>query len=292
MFSPKVSIIIPVYNWSNYLWEAIKSALAQTYNNIEILIINDGSNDNWETEKVAQSFGDKIKYFYKENWGVSTALNLGIKKMTWEYFSWLSHDDLYYQNKIEEQVKYLEKLDNKESIIFSDFEFVNWKWEYLYESNISKLTTENILFKSLVSSPINWCSLLINKKCFKKVWLFNDDLKTIQDYDMWFRLMKSYKYYFINSVLVKNRRHWEQDSNNKVLMTIKSKSWLNKKVLKLFTINEIKKSAWSKLHNVLFKPYLLFKLNILQTVSYLSIITRKLKIHTLLMPIARKIFFK
>ena len=64
--SPLVSIVIPVYNGSNYLKEAIDSALAQTYKNIEILVINDGSNDANKTEKIAQSFQSKIRYFKKE----------------------------------------------------------------------------------------------------------------------------------------------------------------------------------------------------------------------------------
>ncbi len=60
-FHPLVSIVIPVYNGSNYLREAIDSALAQTYDNIEILVINDGSNDNGATEAIAKSYGDKIR---------------------------------------------------------------------------------------------------------------------------------------------------------------------------------------------------------------------------------------
>ena len=63
--SPLVSIVIPVYNGSNYLKEAIESALAQTYENIEILVINDGSNDDNKTEDIAKSYGSKIKYLYK-----------------------------------------------------------------------------------------------------------------------------------------------------------------------------------------------------------------------------------
>jgi len=77
-FCPKVSIIIPVYNGSNYLREAIDSALAQTYKNIEIIVINDGSSDEGRTEAIAKSYGDKIRYIYKKNGGVSTALNVGI----------------------------------------------------------------------------------------------------------------------------------------------------------------------------------------------------------------------
>ncbi|MDD1681509.1 MAG: glycosyltransferase, partial [Methanoregula sp.] len=73
--TPKVSIIIPVYNGSNYLREAVDSALAQTYPNTEVIVVNDGSDDEGRTEAVAHSFGGRIRYFSKENGGVSSALN-------------------------------------------------------------------------------------------------------------------------------------------------------------------------------------------------------------------------
>ena len=103
-YQPKVSIIIPVYNGSNFLAQAINAALAQTYPNCEILVINDGSQDHGASEKIALSYGNKIKYYLKENGGVSSALNFAFKKMTGEWFSWLSHDDLYYPQKIEKQI--------------------------------------------------------------------------------------------------------------------------------------------------------------------------------------------
>ena len=102
---PKVSIIIPVYNGSNYLQEAIDSALAQTYPNCEILVINDGSCDEGKTEAIALSYGDRIRYFKKENGGVATAVNYGIEHMTGDYFAWLSHDDYYLPHKIERQMR-------------------------------------------------------------------------------------------------------------------------------------------------------------------------------------------
>ena len=91
----KVTILIPVYNGSNYLKEAIESALAQTYKNKEIIVVNDGSTDNGKTKEIALSYKDKIKYYEKENGGAPTALNYGIERMTGDYLSWLSHDDLY-----------------------------------------------------------------------------------------------------------------------------------------------------------------------------------------------------
>jgi len=102
--NPFVSIVIPVYNGAKYLSDAIESAINQTYPNIEILVINDGSQDNNATDKVARAYGNKINYYTKENGGVASALNLGISKMKGEYFSWLSHDDWYLPDKIRKEI--------------------------------------------------------------------------------------------------------------------------------------------------------------------------------------------
>src|SRR3712207_962084 len=107
--NPKVSIVIPVYNGSDYLKEAIDSALGQTYEDIEVIVVNDGSNDGGQTEAIAKSYGDKIRYFSKENGGVASALNFGIKNMRVKWFTWLSHDDLFSQNRIEQDLILIEK---------------------------------------------------------------------------------------------------------------------------------------------------------------------------------------
>lgn len=117
-FCPQVSIIIPVYNGSNYMREAIDSAMNQTYTNIEVIVVNDGSNDNGRTDEIARSYGTRIRYFTKENGGVSSALNLGIQNMRGEYFSWLSHDDVYTPNKVEDEVAALAKMNNKEILVY------------------------------------------------------------------------------------------------------------------------------------------------------------------------------
>ena len=116
-FFPKVSIVIPVYNGANYLHESIDSALAQTYPNLEILVVNDGSTDDGATEAIALSYGDKIRYFCKENGGVSSALNLGIRNMTGDYFSWLSHDDAYEPEKVADSVSLLSALEQRDRIL-------------------------------------------------------------------------------------------------------------------------------------------------------------------------------
>jgi len=194
MNNPKVSIIIPVYNGANYVREAIDSALAQTYKNIEIIVVNDGSTDGGATEKIARSYGDKIRYYGKSNGGVSTALNFGIKKMTGDYFSWLSHDDKYYPNKVEEDIKFLNNSDDKKIISFTNFDIINEK---------SEVTTDHVwdnLFDpvqweyALLRGYLNGNAMLIPKEAFDKYGLFREDMRAIQDYELFFRFMKHYRY--------------------------------------------------------------------------------------------------
>ncbi len=212
-FNPKVSIVIPVYNGSNYLKEAIDSALAQTYKNIEVIVINDGSNDKGETDKICKSYGNKIRYYKKENGGAASALNMGIEKMKGEYFSWLSHDDIYYPEKIEKQIKFLEKLEDKDVVFYASYELID------RESNqIGKVIHDHDLLRnkpeySLLRGRVNGITMLIPKKAFDKYGLFNEDLKVTQDYDMWRRIAKGYKFVHMNEILTKTRIHAMQDSN-------------------------------------------------------------------------------
>ena len=200
-FKPLVSIIIPVYNGEKFVREAIDSALAQTYQNIEIIVVNDGSTD--DTEKILKSYGDKITFYSKSNGGVSSALNYGIKKMHGEYFSWLSHDDLYNQDHLEHLVNWVSYEGHEKDIPFSLFHFIDDHDQILYQNTIAaqlfysdfKISyTKNEL--TLLEGEINGGSVLIPKKAFKECGTFNETLRVAQERDLWSRLIK--KYHFIN----------------------------------------------------------------------------------------------
>lgn len=215
MYKPLVSIIIPVYNGSNYLKEAIDSALSQTYPNIEVIVINDGSNDNGETEKIALSYGNKIRYFYKKNGGVATALNLAIKNMRGEYFSWLSHDDMYYTNKIEKQMRALYEDGNMTKIVWSDYDLLDVNSQNVTRVAHNKVYSINQLTNSVfpvLQGLIHGCSLLIHKSHFDRVGVFDENLITTQDYDLWFRIMRSQNTIYIAEPLVLARIHNSQGS--------------------------------------------------------------------------------
>jgi len=214
MYQPLVSIIIPVYNGANYLKESIESALNQTYKNIEILVVNDGSVDNGATEKIAQSYGDKIRFFHKKNGGVSSALNFGIKNMRGEWFSWLSHDDLYDKNKIQKQIELIEKnsiYGSNKIVVLSASELINEQGKKIFHP--SKKLNRNysgseIFTKSFNSSGINGCSLLIPKSVFDKFGEFDTSYKYLQDMEYWVKLMLD-DYIFVchDDVLVRTRVH-------------------------------------------------------------------------------------
>jgi len=212
-FNPKVSIVIPVYNGSNYLREAIDSALGQTYKNIEVIVINDGSNDGGKTDKICKSYGNKIRYFKKENGGVSSALNTGIEKMEGEYFSWLSHDDIYYPEKIEKQIEYLSKNYDDKKILFCDYELINEKGEHIEFVRFDHKELKEKPEYALLRGYINGITLLIPKSAFDKYGEFDETLKCVQDYDMWRRFMKSYKFEHVPIIITKTRIHPQQDSN-------------------------------------------------------------------------------
>jgi glycosyltransferase involved in cell wall biosynthesis len=218
--NPKVSIVIPVYNGENYMREAIDSALAQSYKNIEVIVVNDGSKDGGKTEEIAKGYGNLIRYFSKPNGGVATALNLAIKEMTGDYFSWLSHDDIYYPNKIEVQVKFIEQ-QKAPVILYSDIEMIEEESKMINITRYPHIDPKHFRVALVKDSIINGCTLLIPKICFETHGVFNECLRYTQDYDLWFRL--SEKYWFIHQpeVLVKSRQHPQQDSRAKNTESIK-----------------------------------------------------------------------
>ena len=214
---PKVSIVIPVYNGSDYLDKAIQSALNQTYKNLEIIVVNDGSVDDGKTAAIAQSYGDKIRYIEKENGGVSTALNRGLEAMTGAYFSWLSHDDEYRNEKIEKQVDALRKLKKDRAIALCDTEFIDEDSKVLDKSwgtpQSGVYSAEQVLLL-MNKKSLSGISLLIPKEAFLECGGFDTTLRFTQDADMWKRIfLNDYSLLVDKTVYARSRLHGKQQTN-------------------------------------------------------------------------------
>ena len=213
LFKPLVSIVIPVFRGEDFLAEAIDSALAQTYPYFEIIVINDGSPDDGATERVALSYGDKIRYYSKSNGGVATALNMAITQMRGDYFSWLSHDDLYTPTKLFEQVAYLATLEVQErakTVLYSNYSLFTTDVKKAVPVVAKAVPPEDFRYAITVASEVHGCTLLIPKTAFTDVSMFDTTLRTTQDYDLWFRMAESYRFHHMDRYFVLARSHANQ----------------------------------------------------------------------------------
>lgn len=213
MKDPKVSIVIPVYNGAEFLQEAIDSALNQTYNNCEVIVVNDGSSD--DTDTICRRYGDSIKYYKKQNGGVSTAFNCGVKNMHGDYFSLFTHDDIYYPNKIELQINALMESGNLRSPCFGDYDIIDSFTNRVTSSNFEKSFDLEFLCDSvygLLYGAVNSVTVLLHRDYFSELGLFDVQQRTTQDYDMWFRAFRNQKCVYVDKPLIKWRHHSGQDS--------------------------------------------------------------------------------
>ena len=229
-YYPKVSIVIPAYNASNYLADAIDSALAQDYKNLEIIVVNDGSKDGGKTRAVAERYNGKIRYFEKENGGSSSALNCGIENMTGDWFSWLSHDDLYYSNKVSKQVSYLNEMNLSEKelechVLFAANDLIDKNGRVIRkakgerEKQLAKKVQAFEGNQYLIAEPTTYvfhgCSCLVHKSVFENIGKFDENLRLINDVDLWYRLYaNNYHIHYLPCVLVQGRIHDKQVSRS------------------------------------------------------------------------------
>lgn len=239
-FTPKVSIVIPVYNGANFLGEAIESAIAQTYANLEIIVVNDGSTDDGETESIAKAYGEKIVYYSKKNGGVASALNYGIEKMTGQFFSWLSHDDLYVHTKVEDQVRYLLSFPQKDNIAIASNSIALYENGLKKHERIEARIFDNYFDIFLATSSkvgLNGCSLLLPRDVLQSVGGFNVRLPVTQDYDLWYRLKDICRFKLLPKSLVIYRHHDKQDSAQKVRMCLREGDLLRAGILRKLSFN-------------------------------------------------------
>jgi glycosyltransferase involved in cell wall biosynthesis len=216
MFQSLVSIIIPVHNGENYLRDAIDSALAQTYPHCEVIVVNDGSTDGGATEGIALSYGGRIRYCRKENGGVSTALNRGVREMRGDYFSWLAHDDMYYPHKTELQMAALGRSRDKTAIVHGNYDLMDVKRGAIspmrQEDGYGAERLANSVFPLLMAT-LHAATPLMHRSVFERVGLFDEDLPLTQDYDFLFRAMRGRRSIFLREPLLLSRLHDRSGKN-------------------------------------------------------------------------------
>src|SRR5215472_4932012 len=201
----RVSVVIPTYNSSARLKEALESVLAQTYKDLEIVVIDDGSTD--DTESVARSFGNRVWYFKQANQGAGAARNAGIKSSRGEYIAFLDADDLWCAGKLDQQIPLLEQ-DPELGLVYSDWAVVSDD-RVIEDSYLRKVpSASGYVFDELVQRGFILTSgVVVRRACLDDVGDFDNSLSIAQDYDLWLRICYRWKVAVVGKPLV-TKRSW------------------------------------------------------------------------------------
>lgn len=201
---PTVSVVIPTFNCARFLPRTLDTVIAQNYENIEIVLVDDGSTD--DTFQVIQSYLEKIKYVKQENWGgPSQPRNVGIKKATGDFISFFDSDDLMIQGKLAEAVRVLNNHSDV-SIVFTNFRGIDYEGrvirrdylkpyfefrsdlEYRESGQVGFLAGKKAHGHLLMANFIGTSSVVCRKEAFSNAGLFDESMLNSDDVDMWRRM--------------------------------------------------------------------------------------------------------
>ncbi len=216
-----VSVIMPAYNAEKYIGMSIASVMRQTYGNVQLVVVDDGSVDNTENiiKEAALQCPSKIKFSVRQkNGGTAVALNDAIELAEGEYICWLSADDLYRDDMVESQVNFL-KEHSMYDAVFSRCAYIDENDKVLsileYNKDFENKMEQGmacIVSRLLCGNFWHGCSVLAKKECFKRKDRFNVEYRASQDYDFWIRMAADYNIGYLNKVNVLSRIHSEQGS--------------------------------------------------------------------------------
>jgi len=203
--TPQVSVIIPVYNGSRYIVQAVESALGQTFTNLEIIVVDDGSTDR--TQQVLQPYLDRIRYIYQENQGVAAARNIACQLAQGEFLAFLDADDYFLPSKLENQVACFDA-DPALDMVQTGWLMVDETGKDIFEmkpwQQAPKLDLESfIIFKCVRPS-----AMMLRRKWWEKLGGFNDKFPLAEDLDFALRLaLKGCKAVWLEEILTCYRQH-------------------------------------------------------------------------------------
>jgi len=203
--TPLVSVIVPTYNSGKYIKETLESVFSQTYSNIEVIVVDDGSAD--DTKEVLEPYMRQIKYIHKGNGGPASARNRGIREASGEFIAFLDADDLWLPGKLRTQVNFFNQNNGQTGLVHTNvikmygdgFTKIKLKGDYCAKGPYS-LFMGNFITNS---------SVLVRRQCFEALGYFDEskDLIANEDYDMWLRISSKYEIGYIDEPLVIYRFH-------------------------------------------------------------------------------------
>jgi len=203
---PRVSVIIPAYDSAAYIPDAIGSVLGQTYQDFEIIVVDDGSRDG--TRELVESRYPEAQFIRIEHGGAARARNVGIRNAGGEFVAFLDADDVWLPRKLEKQMTHFDR-DPDVAMIFTENNYYDDRGVIDYSHKFDKrvlmrgCVPANILLYSYVTTP----TVIVRKKVFDDVGFFDEGLTIAEDDNLWIRISSKYKIHLIEEILVSVRRN-------------------------------------------------------------------------------------
>ena len=209
--TPLVSVVLPVYNGAAYLRESIDSILSQTYKNIELIIINDGSKD--KSEEICLSYTDnRIRYFFQANIGLAATLNNGLKLCNGKYIARQDQDDISYKERFAKQVDFLEK--NEAVILLGTRANIISETAAKFKTHNHATNSAVLRFDLLFNNPFVHSTIMFRKNSIEKVGYYNTDKSIYEDYELWSRFSQNGRVTNLPDILLDYRHHEQGLSKN------------------------------------------------------------------------------
>lgn len=210
--NPLVSVVIATYNMAAYLPMAIQSVLSQTYQDIELLVVDDGSTD--DTREVLKSYleNSRIHYFCQENSGQAAAKNHGVQKSNGQYVAFLDADDMWMPEKLDLQIPLFSRSQTL-GVVYARHLYIDQTGRELSTVN-HKLLRGRITGPLLIANLIPFGTSIVKKECFERLGGFKENMRMGIDYDLWLRFSTQYEFDYVDRPLLRYRVWPGQMSNN------------------------------------------------------------------------------
>jgi glycosyltransferase involved in cell wall biosynthesis len=203
---PTVSVIIPTYNRAHLLGRAIRSVLAQTYHDYELIVVDDGSTDN--TQEIVRDFSDdRIKYIrHDKNKGGAAARNSGIKAAAGQYIAFQDDDDVWQLGKLQKQIEAFEGAPPEVGVVYADLQRLDERGKEQPRPTPATRHGGDIHRELLRHNFIGTPTALVRRECFDRVGMFAEQLPRLQDWELWIRISKHYHFTHLDEILVHSYR--------------------------------------------------------------------------------------
>lgn len=221
MSSRLVSVIVPVYNGSEWIKNCLNSVLTQTHNNIELIVVDDDSQDG-SVDIVKSINDDRITILQNSsNQGIATSRNRGIKESNGEYICFLDQDDIMLPDKIENQVKLFEKSSCNLGVVYGDVivnDTANGE-NHILKSKVVPNERDQRIDEIYWSNPIRTISAMVKSSCFQRYGLLDESLSRADDYEFWLRIADDYEFCYNAKIYALKRSHQSNASGDISEMT-------------------------------------------------------------------------